>query len=81
MPTVIAAHGAVLDRALDAIHRTFRAGLNRQAYGKFYAARMKTSRAGRYQRTFARSPLGSVRSCTARIFGDRGLIVGQPVAV
>jgi hypothetical protein len=53
VPTVIVAQGAILDRALDVTGRTFRAGLNRQTYGKFHGARMKTSWGGRYQRTFA----------------------------
>jgi hypothetical protein len=50
---VIPAEGAILERVLDATCRTSHNGLNRQAYGKFHAARMKTSWGGRYQRTFA----------------------------
>jgi len=53
VPTVIAAQGAVLDRVLDATWPTLRAGLNREAYGRFHAARMKTSWGGHFQRTFA----------------------------
>jgi hypothetical protein len=43
----------MLDRVLDATCRTSHSGLNRQAYGKFHAARTKTSWGSRYQRTFA----------------------------
>jgi GNAT superfamily N-acetyltransferase len=50
---VIPAEGAILERVLDATCRTSHSGLNRQAHGKFHAARMKTSWGGRYQRTFA----------------------------
>jgi len=53
VPTVVAAHGAVLDRVLDATCPTAHSGLDRQASGKFHAARMKTSWGGRHQRTFA----------------------------
>src|SRR5258708_2910884 len=53
MPTVIAAHGAVLDRVLDATYPSFGGGLNRQAYGTFYAARTKTPWGSRCQRSFA----------------------------
>jgi hypothetical protein len=53
VPTVIAAHGAVLDRVLDATCPTSSTGLDRQACGKFHAARMKTVWGGRHQRTFA----------------------------
>jgi hypothetical protein len=50
---VIPAEGALLERVLDATCRTSHSGLNRQAYGKFHAARTKTSWGSRYQRTFA----------------------------
>lgn len=53
MPTVIAAEGPVLDRVLDATCRSVRAGLNRQACGKFHRARLKTSWGARHQRSFA----------------------------
>ena len=53
VPTVIAAQGAILDRVLDATCRIAGNGLDRRAYGRFYAARMKTSWGARYQRTFA----------------------------
>src|SRR4029450_8322376 len=50
---VIPAEGAILERVLDATCGTSHSGLNRQAYGKFHAARTKTSWGSRYQRTFA----------------------------
>ena len=53
MTAVIPAEGAFLERVLDATCRTSHSGLNRQAYGKFHAARTKTSWGSRYQRTFA----------------------------
>ena len=45
--------GLFLDRALDVSARTLPAGLNRLAYSKFHAARIKTSWGSRYQRTVA----------------------------
>ena len=53
MPTVVAAEGPVLHRVLDATCRSVETGLNRDARGKFHAARMKTSWGARHQRTFA----------------------------
>jgi hypothetical protein len=53
VPTVVAAEGAVFDRVLDARCRSSGTGLNRQAYARFHAARMKTSWGARFQRTFA----------------------------
>jgi hypothetical protein len=43
----------VLDRVLDAGGGFWRAGLNREAYGKFHAARMKTPWGSRCLRAFA----------------------------
>ena len=45
--------GLFLDRAPDVSGRTLLAGLNRLAYGKFHAARIKTSWGSRFQRTVA----------------------------
>ena len=50
--TVIPAEGTMLDDVLDAMCRTVHGGLNRQAYGKFYAARKKTPWGSRGQRLF-----------------------------
>ena len=52
-PTLMNAQGAVLERALDVRCRTLGDGLDRLAYGKCHAARMKTPWGSRYQRTFA----------------------------
>ena len=53
VPAVISAEGTILDRVLDAACRTSHGGLNRQAYGKFHAAQMKTPWGRRCQRAFA----------------------------
>ena len=49
----VVARGAVLDRVLDARWRASGEGLNRQAYGRFHAAQMKTAWASRCQSTSA----------------------------
>jgi hypothetical protein len=79
-PTVIAAQGAVLDRALDVACPTFGAGLNREAYGKFCAARMKTSWGGRYQRTFALIDGGDIVA-SAEQYDLTGVLDGRVVGV
>lgn len=50
---VVAARGALLDRVLDATCSSMGAGLNRRAYGRFHAARMKTAWGSRCEQTFA----------------------------
>jgi len=79
-PTVIAAHGAVLDRVLDATCRTFGAGLNRQAYGKFHAARMKTPWGSRHQRVFALVEEQSILA-SAEQYDLTGVLDGRTVRV
>jgi hypothetical protein len=51
--TVIPAEGAILDDVLETMCRTVHGGLNRQAYGRFHAARKKTTWGSRGQRLFA----------------------------
>src|SRR6478609_4654914 len=50
---VVAARGVLLDRVLDATCSSMGAGLNRRAYGRFHAARMKTAWGSRCEQTFA----------------------------
>jgi hypothetical protein len=80
VPTVIAAEGAVLDRVLDATCRTLRAGLNRQAYGKFQAARMKTPWGSRCQRAFALVEGQSILASAER-YDLAGVFDGRAVRV
>ena len=51
--SVVPVQGAVLDRVLDATHPISRDGLDRHAYGRLDAARMKTAWGRRSQRRFA----------------------------
>jgi GNAT superfamily N-acetyltransferase len=51
--SVVPVQGAVLDRVLDATHPISRDGLDRYAYGRLDAARMKTAWGRRCQRRFA----------------------------
>lgn len=53
MTAVVPAEGTLLDSVLDATCALSRDGLDRHAYGRFDAARMKTSWGRRYQRRFA----------------------------
>lgn len=80
MPTVVAAEGSVLDRVLDAAGRPSRAGLNRTAYGRFHAARMKTAWGRRCQRSFALVDGPSVLASAER-YDLAGVFDGQTVRV
>jgi hypothetical protein len=53
VPAVIPAEGALLDRVLSATYPIWHGGLSRHAYGRFYAALMKTAWGRRSQRQFA----------------------------
>lgn len=53
MTEVLPVHGALLERVLDATYPIWHDGLDRQAYGRFDAARMKTAWGRRGQRRFA----------------------------
>lgn len=53
MTAVIRAEGAILDSVLDATYPIWHDGLDRHAYGRLYAAQMKTAWGRRYQRRFA----------------------------
>jgi GNAT superfamily N-acetyltransferase len=50
---MVPVHGALLERVLDATDPIWREGLDRQAYGKFCAAQMKTAWGRSHQRRFA----------------------------
>jgi len=50
---VVPVQGAILDRVLDAACSISPGGLDRRAYGRFCAARMKTAWGRRHQRRFA----------------------------
>ena len=80
VPTVVAAEGAVLDRVLDAVCGSLRAGLQRMAYAKFHAARMKTAWGRRCQRTFALIEGQSVLASTER-YDVQGMFDGRTVRV
>jgi GNAT superfamily N-acetyltransferase len=51
--TVIPAEGVILERLLQTTHPVSPEGLNRDSYGKFVAAQMKTGWGRRHQRRFA----------------------------
>lgn len=53
MTAVVPVQGAILDSVLDASHPISRDGLDRHAYGRFDAARMKTTWGRRSERRFA----------------------------
>jgi len=80
VPTVIAAQGAVLDRVLDATCRIAGNGLDRRAYGKFHAARIKTSWGARFQRTLALVD-GEDILASAERYDLAGVVDGRSVRV
>ena len=51
--TVVPAEGVILERVLDATHSRWHDGLNREAYGRFNAAQVKTAWGRHHQRRFA----------------------------
>ena len=53
MATVVPAEGIVLQGVLDATHAVSRDGLNRDAYGKFAAAQVKTAWGSQHQSRWA----------------------------
>lgn len=77
---VMAAEGPVLERVLDATYRSVGAGLNRQAYGRLQAARMKTAWGSRYQRAFALVDGESILASAER-YDLRGVFEGRAVRV
>jgi Acetyltransferase (GNAT) domain len=80
VPTVVAAQGAVLDHALDVTWRTLRDGLNRRAYGRFHAARMKTPWGSQCQRAFALVEGQSILA-SAEQYDLTGVLDGRAVRV
>ena len=77
---VTTAEGTTLDRVLDAACRTSRGVLSRRAYGKFHAARMKTSWGSRHQQRFALVE-GSDILASAERYDLSGVFDGRPVRV
>jgi hypothetical protein len=77
---VIEAHGTLLDRVLDARGQALTAGLNRQAYGQFHAARLKTRWGSRCQRTHALVDGGSILA-SAEQYDLSGELDGRAVRI
>jgi GNAT superfamily N-acetyltransferase len=80
MSAVTTAEGTMLDRVLDAACRTSRGVLSRRAYGKFHAARMKTSWGSRHQQRFALVEGGDILASAER-YDLSGVFDGRPVRV
>jgi hypothetical protein len=78
--TVIPAEGATLNDVLDAMCQTVYGGLNRRAYGKFHAARKKTTWGGRGQRLFALVE-GEDIVASAEQYDLAGVFEGRPMRV
>jgi GNAT superfamily N-acetyltransferase len=77
---VTTAEGTTLDRVLDAACRTSRGVLSRRAYGKFHAARMKTSWGSRHQQRFALVEGNDILASAER-YDLSGVLDGRPVRV
>jgi len=80
MTALIPAEGAILDRVLEATYPIWHNGLNRHAYGKFYAAQMKTAWARRHQRQFALVEGANLLASATR-YDLAGVLDGRPVGV
>jgi GNAT superfamily N-acetyltransferase len=80
MTAVTAAEGIVLDRVLDAACGISPCVLSRLAYGKFHAARMKTSWGSRHQQRFALVEGNDVLASAER-YDLAGVFDGRPVRV
>ena len=76
----VLARGAVLDRVLDARWRASGEGLNRQAFGRFHAAQMKTAWASRCQSTCALIA-GETILASAERYELAGVFDGRPMRV
>ena len=76
----VLARGAVLDRVLDARWRASGEGLNRQAFGRFHAAQMKTAWASRCQSTCALIA-GETILASAERYELAGVFDGRPIGV
>ena len=77
---VVAAQGAVLDRVLDGRSRSMGDGLERQAYGRFHAARTKTPWGERCQQTFTLVE-GETILASAERYSLAGVLDGRAVQV
>ena len=80
MSAVTTAEGTVLDRVLDAAYRTSRGVLSRRAYGKFHAARMKTTWGSRHQQRVALVEGDDILASAER-YDLSGVFDGRPVRV
>jgi GNAT superfamily N-acetyltransferase len=80
MSAVTTAEGTVLDRVLDAAQRTSRGVLSRRAYGKFHAARMKTTWGNRHQQRVALVEGDDILASAER-YDLSGVLDGRPVGV
>jgi GNAT superfamily N-acetyltransferase len=80
MSAVTTAEGTVLDRVLDAAYLTSGGVLSRRAYGKFHAARMKTTWGNRHQQQVALVEGDDILASAER-YDLSGVLDGRPVGV
>jgi GNAT superfamily N-acetyltransferase len=80
LTAVIPADGAVLDRLLTAMHARCNTGLDRDAYGRFHAARMKTAWGCRSLRAFAVLDGTDLRAGALR-YDFAAVLDGRPIRV
>lgn len=76
----VRAEGALLDRVLDATHAVFPEGLDRQACGRFHAARMRTTWGRRCLQRFALVD-GDELLASAEQYDLTGSLDGRPVGI
>ena len=80
MIAVIPAEGAILDRVLAVTYPIWHGGLSRHAYGRFYAALMKTAWGRRSQRQFALMDGAELLASAAR-YDLAGVFDGRAVRI
>ncbi len=80
MTTVVPVQGTILDSVLDATHPISTDGLDRQAYGRFDAAQMKTAWGRRCRRRFALVE-GVTLLASAECYDLAGTLEGRAVRI
>jgi predicted N-acetyltransferase YhbS len=80
MRELVAAEGALLDRILDATHEIWHEGLDRAAYGKYFAAQLATPWGRKRLRRVALVEGGEVLA-SAKLYDFEAALDGRPLRV
>jgi predicted N-acetyltransferase YhbS len=80
MTNLVDADGAILERILDDTYPIWNDGLTRAAYGRFYAAQVRTAWGRSHLRRFALVD-GDDVAASAKLYAFDAMLDGQPMAV